>query len=204
MLDLTEIFTLFIVMLGPLKILGPFKQRTQQFDAGTTLRIAGWTFLISTVAIVAGAFVGRSLLLKWQVSVPALYLAAGVVFFLVAVRQLLDQYDDSHEHAEPLPGVPFRAAARLVFPLVLTPYGIAAVIALVAASTDEARTNSIVGLAVIVMVIDLVAMLVARWIMVGFTVLVLKILGAVLAILQVALSIQIILVALRTLGIIPN
>jgi small neutral amino acid transporter SnatA (MarC family) len=54
------------------------------------------------------------------------------------------------------------------------------------------------------MVFDLAAMWFARRILVGVTILFLQVIGAVLAVLQVALSVQIILEALRVLGVLAD
>ena len=86
----------------------------------------------------------------------------------------------------------------------LTAYGIAAVIALLAESDRPERTATILILLLIVMVLDLLAMLYARRILVGPTIIVLQVLGAVLAVLQVGLSVQLILEGLRLLGVIAR
>ena len=85
--------------------------------------------------------------------------------------------------------------------MVLTTYGIAAFIALVAGSDDVARTVTILGLVSLVMLLDLVAMWFAPRIIIGFAIVALQVLGAVLAVLQVGLSVQIIIDALRALGV---
>jgi multiple antibiotic resistance protein len=132
-------------------------------------------------------------------------MTAGVIFFLVALKQLMQQYEPPHQAApEPLPASPVAAALSLVFPIVLTPYGIAAVIALLAASPDSMRTLTIFGLLMLVMVLNLIAMTYARRILVGSVAIVLQVLGAVLAVLQVALSVEFIIRGLRGLGVLPN
>jgi len=200
-----EMFTFFFVMLGPLKVFGPFAQRTRGIDDATTRRIAWWTFVVATLAAVAGGLLGSRMLIKWQVSIPALTLTAGIIFFLVALRHLLEQYEPPHAVTpEVVPPSPIAAACRLVFPIVLTPYGIAAVIALLASSGGATRTATILLLLVVVMILNLLAMWFAKRILVGFTVMVLQILGAVLAVLQVALSVQIILTGLRSLGVLAT
>lgn len=93
------------------------------------------------------------------------------------------------------------AALRVAFPVVVTPYGIAAVIALLVNSHDAARTAGILAILVGVMVLNLLAMLYVRRIMGGVIVLALQIVGAVLGVLQVALAVQIILRGLHDLGV---
>jgi multiple antibiotic resistance protein len=200
------VFTIFFVTLGPLKILGPFALRTRGLDDAATRRIAGRAFIIATIAVVAGSLLGRALLDNWAVSLESMIIAAGVIFFLVALRQLLAEYDPALAAATPppLPNDPTAAAIRLLFPIVLTPYGIAAVIVLLANSKDTQRTAMILGLAVAVMVLNLLAMHYARKILVGVTMIVLQVLGAVLGVLQVALAIQFMLTGLQRLGTIPK
>jgi multiple antibiotic resistance protein len=206
MLDPSAIFTGLFVTLGPLKTLGPFAQRTREVSPSAVRQIAAWAFIVATAGSVGGGLIGRALLTKWHVSLPALMLTGGIVFFMVALRQLLEQYEPPRlpAPAEPLPASPLAAACRLVFPIVLTPYGIAAVIALLASSEDTARTVLILGLLTLVMCLDLLAMLFARFILRGFAIIVLQVLGAVLAVLQVALSVQFMLLGLRSLGVIQG
>jgi small neutral amino acid transporter SnatA (MarC family) len=205
MFGLVQIFTIFFVTLGPLKVLVPFVQRTRGIDDATMRRIAWWTFVVATVGIVAGSLLGRAVLQNWGVSIQALRLTAGIVFFMVALRQLLEQYEPAHAAPpEPLPASPIAAASRLVFPMVLTPYGIAAVIALLASSPEGGRTVMILVLALLVMALDLLAMLFARRILVWFMAVILQVLGAVLAVLQVALSVEFILAGLRSLGVLAG
>jgi multiple antibiotic resistance protein len=203
MLGPGEIFTLLFVMLGPLKILGPFAQRTRGLDDAAVRRIAVWSFAVATVAVVVGSLLGRTLVAKWNVSNGALLIAGSLVFLLVALNQLLEQYQPANPAPpEPLPASPLAAARQLVFPIVLTPYGIAAVIAMLSATSDAQRITMILSLVVVVMILDLIAMLFARKILTGATVIILQVIGAVLAVMQVALSVQLILDGLRVAGII--
>ena len=204
MLGPAEIFTIFFITIGPLKILGPFVQRTHGLDDATVRQIAVRAFLIATISAIAGGFLGAALLANWRISIGAMVIAGGLVFLLVGLRQLLEQYDPPHvpdANTPPLPASPTAAALKLLFPIVLTPFGIAAVIVLLALRTEGGRTEIIVGMVFLVMLLNLVTMLFARKIMVGATIVILQILGAVLGILQAGLAVQIILRGLRDLKI---
>lgn len=201
MLDASQIFIVLVVTLGPLKILGPFVQQTRDLDGPALRRLELRVFILSVVSVLVAALLGSALLVKWGISLAALLIAIGIIFFLVALRMVLAQYGDRPDPAPPLPEDPWAAALRLTFPTVVTPYGLAAVIALLAATDDPMRSRMILLLALAVMVLNYVFMLFARKIMRGVALLILQILGSVLGVLQVALSVQIVIWALAELGV---
>ena len=90
---------------------------------------------------------------------------------------------------------------QLTFPTVVTPYGIAALIVLLASSHDTSRTTSILAVLIGVMLLNLLAMLFARQIMGGMLAVALKVLGAVLGVLQVGLATEMFIRGLRQLGV---
>jgi len=200
LLGLGVVFVVLFITLGPIKIFGPFVQLTRDLDEAKVKSIAVRAFALAVIAAVVGGFAGRILVDNWQISIAALTLAGGVIFLLVGLRLVLEQYQPVHAAPAPLPEAPMAAALRIAFPTVVTPYGIAAVIALLVNSPDAARTAGILAILIGVMVANLLAMLYARRIMGGVTVLVLQIVGAVLGVLQVALAVQMILRGLHDLG----
>jgi len=201
LLGLGVVFVLLFITLGPIKILGPFVQLTRDVDEAKMKQIAVRAFVLAVIAVVVGGFAGRILAQNWQISVAALTLAGGIIFFVVGLRLVLEQYQPAHAAPVPLPEAPMAAALRIAFPTLVTPYGIAALIALLVNSPDAARTASILAILIGVMVVNLLAMLYARWIVGGVVVLALVIVGAVLGVLQVALAVQMILRGLRDLGV---
>jgi multiple antibiotic resistance protein len=200
LLGLGVVFVLLFITLGPIKILGPFVQLTRDVDEAKMKQIAVRAFVLAVIAVVVGGFAGRILVQNWQISVAALTLAGGIIFFVVGLRLVLEQYQPAHAAPVPLPEAPMAAALRIAFPTLVTPYGIAALIALLVNSPDAARTASILAILIGVMVVNLLAMLYARWIVGGVIVLALVIVGAVLGVLQVALAVQMILRGLHDLG----
>ena len=201
LLGLGVVFVLLFITLGPFKILGPFMQLTRDLDEGKMKQIAVRAFVLAVIAVVVGGFAGRILAENWQISIAALTLAGGLIFLLVGLRLVLEQYQPVHAAPAPLPEAPMAAALRVAFPTVVTPYGIAAVIALLVNSPDAARTAGILAILIGVMVANLLAMLYARRIMGGLFLLALQIVGAVLGVLQVALAVQMILRGLHDLGV---
>jgi len=201
LLGLGVVFMLLFITLGPIKILGPFVQLTRDVDEAKMKQIAVRAFVLAVIAVVVGGFAGRILAQNWQISVAALTLAGGIIFFVVGLRLVLEQYEPAHAAPVPLPEAPMAAALRIAFPTLVTPYGIAALIALLVNSPDAARTASILAILIGVMVVNLLAMLYARRILGGVIVLALVIVGAVLGVLQVALAVQMILRGLRDLGV---
>jgi multiple antibiotic resistance protein len=197
-----EIFTLFFVTLGPLKVLGPFAHQTKGLAPAAVRGIAYRAFLLSLFAVAMGGLLGRALAHNWDISMPALLISTGVIFFLVALQVVLEQYEPPKEAAaSSLPAAPMAAAFKVTIPTVVTPYGIAALIALLAATRHSISETLIWGIVFGVMVLNLIAMLCAHAVMHGAFVLAMRLLGAVLGVLQVALAVQIILLALRKLGV---
>ena len=199
-----QIFTLFFVTLGPLKIVAPFAQLTRETDERTVKHIAMRAFLIAVCALVVGGFAGRALITGWSIPASALQLAGGIIFALVGLKLVLEQYQPAHPAPPPLPAAEMAAAMRITFPVVVTPHGIAALIVVLANSPDATRTVAILAILLGVMVLNLLAMHYARRIMGGVAAILLQILGAVLGVLQIALAIEMILLALQQMNIVKG
>jgi multiple antibiotic resistance protein len=115
---------------------------------------------------------------------------------VVVFQIILAQFQPNQTvEADPLPLD--AAVLRLAFPIIITPYGIAAVIIFTAIASD---TLTKIAVMAIVLQLDLIAMFVARpllkWL--GAPLL---ILGVVLAIIQLALGVQVVLSNLSALGV---
>ena len=137
-----EVFTLFFVTLGPLKVLGPFAMQTRGLEPAALRGLALRVFVLSLAALAVGGLIGRHLVHSWHVSSTALLFATGVIFFIVALRVVLEQYEPPHEGAPPpLPAKPMAAALKLVSPTIVTPYGVAALIVLLAAAVATFFTS---------------------------------------------------------------
>jgi multiple antibiotic resistance protein len=191
------VFTVLFIMLGPLKLVGPFGVGTRNLEPGALRPLALKATGIATVTVLVGGFVGMVTLQNWNVSVAALSLAAGIVFFLVSLKMVMVPYEHPEATGTPAPLTPFDVA----FPLIVTPYGIAALIALLSNSRDAYRVTTVMLLTVAMMVLDLLAMIYVRPILKTLGV-PLKLLGAVLGVLLLALAVQTIIDGLRLAGLV--
>ncbi len=202
--DLTphRIFTLLFLMLGPIKILAPFVNLTRGADAAYRTRLATRAIAFSSAALAVGAILGQHFLDNFGVPVSVLTLTGGLVLFLVALQTVLQQFDSpSTPHPEPVPRNLRLAINPLAFPTIVTPYGMAAIIIFMAVAGDnlEARLT-VAAVAAVVLALDWVAMIFAH-IILRYVGTALQIFAVVLGITQVALGLQIILLALSNIGV---
>lgn len=203
-LPIGQVFTLLFLMLGPFKIIGPFLNVTRGADDRLSRRIAVWATMFAALALLIAGFLGETFLNSYGVPLPVLALAGGIILFLVALKNVLEQFEPPEPPSEAVsisPAAVMKVALRpLAFPTIVTPYGIAAVVVLLAFSQTVEGRLTIGAVVVGIMTVNLIVMLLARRLAPAFS-LVLPILGAVLGVVQVALGLQIINNALRNLGV---
>jgi multiple antibiotic resistance protein len=201
--SLGEIFTFLFLTLGPLKLLGPFASMTRGHNAPFKRRLAVRGTMIAVLAILFASTSGVSTLRKWGVSVGSLLLTAGIVLFLVSLKPVLEQFAnlELRSQAGPASDASVLSPMMLAFPTIVTPYGIALLIVLAALRAEDTSVIQIVGIVALVLLLDLIAMLYAdRILSTPFVALALGITGAVMGVLQIALSISVMVLALRLLG----
>lgn len=201
-LTLSMTFTAFIVMLGPLKLIGPFARLTSDLQESEARKIAVTATGFACAGGLVAAVMGQNMLVSWGIFLPVLHFAAGIVLLLVALRTVLAQYEPVSETGKVETSRNI-ALAPLAFPTILTPHGIAIFILILAVTRDVSRDAAVIGLFVLVMALNWVVMVFARSIMRRGGVF-LAILGSVLGVLQVALGVQMVLTALRSLHIVPS
>lgn len=195
-------FTFLFVTLGPLKIFGPFASMTRGQDKTSKRKLALAATAISGAALAVATTLGAKIMGNWGISTETLLLTAGVVLFLVALRPLLEQFGQRApvEGAEPSAKPSALAFSPLAFPTIVTPYGIATLIVLVKLRAGTTTLAEILGVTALILVLDLLAMLFAERILKTPVVAsALAIVGSVMGVLQVALGIQIVVLALRLL-----
>ena len=197
--DFSQIFTLLFLMLGPFKLLGPFVKITKNTDQAFARKIAMRAILYSLAALTLAAFLGGKMLSNFGIPVPILTLSGGIILFLVALLNVIKQFEPVKTQ-EASTGIPTLEVALypLAFPTIVTPYGIAAVIVF-NTLTPDLRAKLIVGAIVAgIMFLNFLVMFFAKTLFRPLA-LILAILGAILGVIQVALGTMIIFNQLKTL-----
>ncbi|NLS05018.1 MarC family protein [Rhizobium sp. P32RR-XVIII] len=196
-----KIFLMLFLMLGPIKILVPFKVLAGGYEPGVRRRIATRAILFSAAALAIAGFLGRTMLENLEISLPVLAMTGGIILFIVALRTVL----------QPTAALPVRPAGQgqtdmglaltpLAFPTIVTPYGIAAVIVFATlAGGRQAEGLTVAAIVLLILALDWVAMMFAetilRWI--GTS---LQVLAVVLGVTQAALGLQVILHSLSMIA----
>jgi multiple antibiotic resistance protein len=200
---------ILMLMVGPFKVIPAFLRLTARASEPMRRRIAWNGFLLSTATVLVLALFGYRLLVNFNISLTAILASAGLVLVLVALKLVLAQYgdddvfgeqrdgqDDGPDTSRALPKPPENPGLDLVlqplvFPIILTPYGVAVVITMSALVRElEGSPASLVAILLVIMVLNLLAMLYARQILTVIKPRVLQLLGLVLGIIQLALGIS--------------
>lgn len=194
--------TAFFVMLGPLKLIAPFSHLTAGMAIGDARRLALKGVGLACVGGAVAAVLGQRALVNWRIERPTLLLAAGVVLFVVALRAVTSTAPRTRPAAPDDPP-PYPALSPLAVPLILTPYGIATFILILAVAHEPERQMVIFGLFLLVMLLNLLAMWFVEWLF-RWGGGILTLVGSILGVLQVALALQLMLEALFLLHVLPG
>jgi multiple antibiotic resistance protein len=200
-IEMSRIFTLFFLMLGPIKVVVPFARHTTDSEPAARRKLALTASALSVISLAIVASIGVAILRKWHISLPALTMTAGIILFLVALQLVMKQYSPPSPVETESPPPRSWVMSPLAFPTIITPYGIAVLILLISEGGGVERQLEIFGLALAVIAMDLLAMLYAHGILKLVGTATLQLLGVVLGVLQVALGLELIILALTQLGI---
>ncbi|WP_424102004.1 MarC family protein [Moorena producens] len=194
-----NILIIFLLTVGPLKLIVPFVKLTANADPALRRQLALRGFGISTLVIFAVALLCQNVLKSWQIDLSAMLIATGIILFLVALRTVLSQYNPpTTKDATPVNPSLKLTINPLVFPSLLTPYGIAVVVTMSAMFGRMAiAPGSMFLLLLLVMVLNLGVMLVAHPLLNLIKPVTLRVLGFVFGVMQVALGLDMILTGVK-------
>lgn len=201
-LELDQIFLFLFMALGPFNVIAPFAAMTRERDAGYKRQLAVQGGTVAALALVIAATLGARILRGWEVSTPSLVLTGGVILFVIALRRVLLEYAPFTARVSVAVEGPSPAIFPLAFPTIVTPFGIAVLMISLRLRPGNVAVLEILALVAAVLVLDLIAMLCAERILSTPSMSsAFQIMGAVMVVLQVALSIELLLYGLRLVAI---
>jgi multiple antibiotic resistance protein len=201
-----DIFVLFFLTLGPLKAILPFARATHGTELAFQRTVAWRATAIATVIALVVALLAPLVLGNWHVSPPAISITAGIILFSQALRIVMQppgaMAGSAGAQTSPSPPSPTIAVFPIAIPAILTAPGIAAIAAIIALNKhDLGQEAVVVAMLLVVMVLNLLTLWNTEAILKRGVAGVLPVVGWVLAVLQAALAVQIIIHALRVLEV---
>jgi multiple antibiotic resistance protein len=193
------VFTIFMVTLGPIKTIPAFFALTRDRapDAARTLAVKG--VAVATAVALAIALVMTEVAASWRISPDDLRIAGGILLF-AAAREMIGQFGRTTP-PQPVVSPENPAVTPLAIPIIVTPWGVTALLFFAELSSGDLMTQSIVfGILLLIMLLNLVGMLLARPIMACVGVVTFQVLGWIFAVLQAGLAVDAVVTSLRNLG----
>jgi multiple antibiotic resistance protein len=197
------IFTIFFMLLGPVKLIPSFAGLTLGADKRFKRDVAIRGIVIASALCAFVVLAGGTLLGKYRISLDAVRISGGLVLLIAALKVIFQKA----KPPSPGSGTPTAmqlAASPLAVPMIVPHAGVAAILICTGFSPEHPGIMpSIAACLAIMMVLDFLVMYFIDWVMKtpGLTI-VLAVLGSVLVFVQAALAINMMLVALKSLGII--
>ncbi len=197
------IFTIFFMLLGPVKLVPSFGGLTRGADSRFKRDVAIRGAVIASVLCAFVALAGGTLLGKYRISLDAVRISGGLVLLISALQTMFRKAQSS----SPSSGkpAPIRlAVSPVAVPMIVPHAGVAAIlICMTLAPQNPGMTQAIAICLATMMVLDFLVMYFIDWVMkTPGLMIVLAVLGSVLVFVQAALAINMMLVAFKSLGFI--
>ncbi len=199
-----QILTILFVIFNPLKVVGPFAALTRSTEQAFCKQLAWRATLFATIGVVIAGILGQRIWASWGIRDAILLLAGGIIWFLVALFMVLQPFLPALQHDHPVEEPSLTLAFKpLAFPTIVTPYGIATFIVLMATMQTIEQQGVVLGLTGAILLLNWVAMIFARPIL-RLLAIPLELISWVLGVLQVAIGLDLIYIALLSLRVIPT
>lgn len=199
------IFTVCFVLLGPIKIIPAFARLTLDTEPSFKRRLAVIGTLGASAICLFVALAGRGLVNRYQLSLQALQIGGGLVLLLSALNVIFPRVEPQmHPMATRTPLL--IAISPLATPIIVTPAGIAAILIFIMNDFRYPNMDQTLALVLsIILALDFLVMFFNAKIMrIPGLLPTFQVIGAVLVFIQVALAIETMLQALRTLGVVRS
>ena len=199
-------FAGLITVVGPWKAGVVFAERAMSLPTPDRRRTAVYTVLISVAVGLVFIVAGDALLDFFHISEAAFLIGAGLLVIVFSIRRVISDEPESHLDLEVGNVDPLGMAIYpLSIPLVITPPGIASLIALgVVAELSDDDLVAVIGAFLLVMLLNLVVFLIESQYGDRLNPALYQVAGRVLGVLLVAFGVKVALDGVRELGLLPT
>lgn len=201
--DFPYALMVFFLTIGPIKIIPVFAHLTHGDERPDPRRVAVYATLFATAICVAIGLLARTLVARYRLAVPTLQLTGGLILLIWSLNAIFGRSDAAAKAQDGASAMQI-ALAPLATPMIMTPAGVAALMVFVLLAPGVPDGYQMVASALaLVMAMNFLVMFYndrivnRRWLLVP-----LQLLGAVLAVAQLAFAVQVILNALHAIGVI--
>lgn len=202
----------FLSLAGLITVVGPWKagvvfaERAMSLPTADRRRTAVYTVLISVVVGLVFIVAGDPLLDFFHISDAAFLIGAGLLVIVFSIGRVLSDEPESHLDLDSGDVDPLGLAIYpLSIPMVITPPGIASLIALgVVAELSDDDLVAVIGAFLLVMLLNLVVFLIESQYGDRLNPALYQVAGRVLGVLLVAFGVKVALDGVRELGLLPT
>jgi len=197
------VFTVFFMLLGPIKLIPPYARLTKDLDGRFKRDVAIRAVVIAAVLCAFVALAGETLLGRFRISIDSLRISGGLVLLIAALQGIFQRARPTRAG----PGTPTAiqlAASPVAVPGIVPPAGVAAILIFsMLAPEYPGMTQTVATYLAVIMALDFLVMyFIDRVTKTPGLMLVLTLLGSVLVFMQLGLAVETILNALKHLGVI--
>ena len=204
-----EIFILLFATTNAMKAAVVSLTMTKNADAALKRAIAFRAVLISTVVCILFALAGAAILAGLKITVEALLISGGAILFVFALNMVISEEKEAPADTPPPAPSMDIAAFPMAVPLMASPQGLVAIVAIEATLHQGITTAAIidvgtlVGIILIIMAINLGILLGAERIFAKIPPAFLKVVMRIVGLLLCALAVQLMIAGFDGLGLIP-
>jgi len=199
-----EIFVLLFATTNGMKAAIVHLGLTKNAEAALKRAIVFRAVLITTIICVLFALAGAAILAGLKISVEALLIAGGAILFVFALNMVIgDEKEATSDGTPPAPSMDI-AAFPLAVPLMASPQGLVAIVAIEATLKGMTEVGILVALILSIMAINVVLLLAADRIFAKIPPAFLKVVMRIVGLMLCALAVQLIIYGFDGLGLIPK
>jgi len=197
---LADIIMILFVTIGPIKAAIALGTFTAGADSALRRAIALRAVLVATIVSIVFVVFGEVLLQIFHVSLPALKLAGGLILTIFAIGMI---FSDHEKQGSELPAPTLALAVYpIAVPMLATPQGLVAIVALTAAAKDLGQVLVIGVIVLAIMAFNAVVLVMADKVIKFLGPAVLQVVAKVFGVLLTALAMQLFILGLQDLGLI--